>query len=66
MQIIVDGLPKQVPDGATVGEVLRLLGEPIGSILVEVNGIYLRPGDYDRRALAPGDRLEVILPATGG
>ena len=66
MQIFVDGQPKEVPDGASVAQVLDLLDEPVNSILVEVNGAYVRRSDYPSRTLRAGDHLEVILPAHGG
>lgn len=66
MKIIVFGLPKEVPDDATVSEVLRVLDEPVKHVLVEINGRYVRQQEYDETRLQEGDRLEVIYPAFGG
>ena len=66
MRIVVDGHPEDVPDGATVADVLELLEEPVRHVIVDVNGSCLRPRDYDAVQLNEGDRLEVIFPASGG
>ena len=66
MEIIVDDRPREVPEGATVAEVLRLLGESPTHAVVEVNGTYVRPKTYAGRTLKAGDRMEVIYPAFGG
>ena len=66
MKIVVDGLPKEVPDGATLVVVLHLLGEAAEHALIEVNGAYVHPGEFEILILKPGDRLEVIYPAFGG
>ena len=65
MKIIVYGMEKEFPDGATVGDVLAKLDEPEKFILVEVNGAYIRHEDFATKTLAEGDRLEVIYPAFG-
>jgi len=66
MKILVYGLEKVFPNGATVADVLKELDEPEKFILVEVNGVYIRHEDFAVKTLAEGDRLEVIYPAFGG
>lgn len=66
MKILVYGIEKEFPDGATVADVLAELEEPEKFILVEVNGTYIRHEDFAAKRLAEGDRLEVIYPAFGG
>jgi len=66
MRIIVDGLEREVREGLSVVEFLTDAGEPVGHVLVEVNGTHLRPAEYTSRILREGDRVEVILPASGG
>jgi len=66
VKIRIDDQPVEVPDGATVADVLEDLGEAVGHLLVELNGVYVYPEDHGRRRLHPGDRLEIIYPAFGG
>ncbi len=66
MRIVVDGLPENVPDGATVLEVLKQRGEPTTHIIVEINGSFVHPQIYDEKTVHPGDRMEVVYPAFGG
>jgi thiamine biosynthesis protein ThiS len=66
MKIVVYGLVKEMPEGATVSEVLQILGEPAKHVLVEVNGRYVGRRDYGKVKLREGDRFDVIYPAFGG
>ena len=66
MKIEVDGFPREVPDGATVGELLRELDEPTSHVIVEINGSFLPAERYEQTSLEEGDRVEVIYPAFGG
>lgn len=66
MNIFVDGLEQEVPDRATVADVLEKLGEATSQALVELNGAFVDKSSYAETVLKPGDRLEVIYPAFGG
>ena len=66
MEISVDGLAREVPDHATLAQVLVLLGEPDTHFIVEINGAYVPKAKYESTVFSPGDRLEVIYPAFGG
>lgn len=58
-------LPRvQLPDGASVNDLLRLLGIPTGAgrPLVSVNGFYQR----DDAVLANGDRVQLLRTVVGG
>jgi sulfur carrier protein len=66
MEISVDGLAREVPDDATLAQVLALLGEPDTHFIAEINGTYIPKVKYESTKLSPGDRLEVIYPAFGG
>ena len=61
MTIILNGEPTQVADGLTVAE-----GEPARHVLVEVDGEFVPPGQFEQRVLREGQRVEIILPAFGG
>ncbi|MBW1810387.1 MAG: sulfur carrier protein ThiS [Deltaproteobacteria bacterium] len=66
MEITVDDLTREVPDGASLSQVLVLLGEPDTHFIVEINGSYIPKAKYESIKLSSGDRLEVIYPAFGG
>jgi thiamine biosynthesis protein ThiS len=64
--IIIDGDEREVPDGASVADVLQILAEPAPHVLVELNGTHVPPEKQREVRLEPGDRLEIIHPAFGG
>ncbi|OHB74182.1 MAG: thiamine biosynthesis protein ThiS [Planctomycetes bacterium RBG_16_59_8] len=66
MRLIVNGREKEFRDGLTVDALITEEGEPVGHVLVEVNGEYVPTRLQKGRVLAEGDRVETILPAFGG
>jgi thiamine biosynthesis protein ThiS len=66
MQLTINGMPVEAPEGATVRQILDSEHEPSRHVLVEVNGQYVPARLYHERVLTQGDRLEIILPAFGG
>ena len=66
MRLIVNGREKEFRDGLTVDALITEGGEPVGQVLVEVNGEYVPTRLQKGRVLAEGDRVETILPAFGG
>lgn len=66
MQISVNDMQREVRDGTTVTELLQADQEPIGHVLVEINGVQLHVHEYEARVLEGGDRVEIIYPAAGG
>jgi sulfur carrier protein len=63
--VVVNGERRQLPAGATVEDVLCLLGAPPTGVAVAVNEDVLRRSEW-RRSLADGDRVEVLTAAAGG
>jgi sulfur carrier protein ThiS len=62
---VLRDLPRvQLPEGATVNDLLRLLGIPTaaGRPLVSVNGFYQR----DDATLSDGDRVQLLRTVVGG
>ena len=66
MQIVVDGLPEEVPAKTTIRDLLMERDEPTDHIIVERNGSFVHPRDYAAIKLQPSDRIEVVFPAFGG
>lgn len=65
-EIIVNGRPRRVEEGATVASLLEGLGLKPGMIVVEHNREILPRDGYGRAGLAPGDRLELVHFVGGG
>ncbi len=66
MQVVSNGKPLEVPDGATVDDLLHQLGLGAKWVLVERNGEPVNRRDLTTTVLAPGDRLELVRAVAGG
>ena len=66
MKVTANGEPVEVPDGATVTDLLGVLGLGGRWVLVERNGEAVRRGDLATTRLAAGDRLELVRAVAGG
>lgn len=66
MQILVNGDPREVPDGHTVAALVAELGLQDKRVAVEVNREIVPRGRHPRHRLAPGDRVEVVTAIGGG
>lgn len=66
MRVVIDGLQEDVPDTATLAEVLKSRGEPTEHVIIELNGSFVRRQNYHKVTLKQGDRVEVVYPAFGG
>jgi thiamine biosynthesis protein ThiS len=65
--ITVNGAPRITAAGASLGDLLRVLGLDPRMIVVEHNGAILRDRDrFDARPLADGDVLELVHFVGGG
>jgi sulfur carrier protein len=66
MDIILNGVPRQVPDGVTAADLIESLGLAGRRFAMEINGeLVPKSGQADLR-LAPGDRVEVVQAVGGG
>jgi sulfur carrier protein len=66
MRVLANGDPTEVPDGATVADLLHSLGLGGKWVLVERNGEPVARRDLEITALAEGDRLELVRAVAGG
>ena len=66
MQVTANGDAVDLPDGATVADLLAALGLGGRWVLVERNGEPVRRSDLDTTRLAEGDRLELVRAVAGG
>lgn len=66
MQVIANGQPTHLADGATVQDLLDLLNLGGRWVLVERNGEPVNRRDLATTTLAEGDRLELVRAVAGG
>ena len=65
MNLTVNGLPRTLPDGASVAELLAVL-DTKPPFAVAVNTVFVPAARHAVQVLQAGDRVEVISPVTGG
>jgi sulfur carrier protein len=66
VRILANGDPTELPDGATVDDLLRALNLGGKWVLVERNGEPVNRRDLATTVLAEGDRLELVRAVAGG
>ena len=66
MQVTANGDPVDLPDGATVTDLLTALRLGGKWVLVERNGEPVPRPDLASTVLADGDRLELVRAVAGG
>ena len=66
MRATINGIPRDLPDGLTVGTLLETLGTARTGVAVARNDDVVRRGEYDRVQIAEGDRVEIIKAVAGG
>ena len=64
--MLSNGKPLDVPDGATVDDLLHQLGLGAKWVLVERNGEPVNRRELATTVLEPGDRLELVRAVAGG
>jgi sulfur carrier protein len=66
MQIVVNGQPRDLPQGTTLAQLLAELGLQARHVAVEVNLEVVPRRQHADHHLAEGDRLEVVTLVGGG
>jgi sulfur carrier protein len=66
MKATVNGETRELPGGATVGTLLELLGVGRAGVAVAQNDGVVERAQFDSRAIAEGDRIEIIRAVAGG
>lgn len=64
--IILDGLPEEVPPGLSVAQLVDIKNAHHMELIVELDGRFVHPRNYESTILRPGVRVELLLPAFGG
>jgi sulfur carrier protein len=66
VKAIVNGESREIPDGSTLGDLLRSYGISPDGTAVAVNESVVGRGGYDRVGLQENDRIEIIKAVAGG
>jgi sulfur carrier protein len=66
MTIVVNGLNRDVPAGATVADLVRILGLEKAACAVEVNKSLVPKSKHPQQGLSDGDVVEVVTLVGGG
>ncbi len=66
MQVIVNGEPREFPNGTTVSQMLEMLKIVPERVVVELNLTILKRAQLSSAILQEGDRVEVVHFVGGG
>ena len=66
IRITVNGFSEEVRSSATLADLIVQFGEIDPDLIVEHNGRFVFPRDYESTRAAAGDRVEFIHPNFGG
>jgi sulfur carrier protein len=64
--VVANGSPTQLPDGATLADLLVALGLGAKWVVAERNGAAIDRGAMALTVLADGDRIELVRAVAGG
>jgi sulfur carrier protein len=66
VNVIVNGQPVELSDGATTAAAVQVLTSAPSGIAVAVNGAVVRRSEWESTPLADGDQVEVLTAVQGG
>lgn len=66
MNVVLNGEPRELPEAATVADVLALLGAPDRGVAVAIDAEVIPRGEWERAEIREGARLEVVQAVQGG
>jgi sulfur carrier protein len=66
VEVIANGEPVALPDGAHLTDLLHTLGLGAKWVVAERNGLAVNRADMAATALADGDRIELVRAVAGG
>ncbi len=66
MTVRINGQDREVPDNATVADVVRLAGLEKAAVAAEVNRKLVPKRDHDAVRLREGDEIELVSLVGGG
>ena len=66
MTVTVNGRPWELPDGATLADVLERFGAPSCGVAVALDGAVVSRGSWPGTSLRDGACIEVLTAVQGG
>jgi sulfur carrier protein len=66
MTVIVNGEPREIPDGATVASVVAAVTKATAGVAVALNDEVVRRAEWTATPVRDADRLEVLTAVQGG
>ncbi|MFB4307852.1 sulfur carrier protein ThiS [Actinomadura sp. GTD37] len=66
MNVIVNGAPRELPEGASVAEAVASVTPAGTGVAAALNEEVVRRSAWETTALRDGDRLEVLTAVQGG
>jgi sulfur carrier protein len=66
IEIVVNGEPRQIPEGSTIQNLLTLLEIPADRVAVELDRAIVGKGMWESTQLNAGARLEIVHFVGGG
>ncbi|RJL31380.1 sulfur carrier protein ThiS [Bailinhaonella thermotolerans] len=66
MNVTINGVGHELPDGATVAQAVRTLTDQRSGVAVAVNDTVITRGTWDTTPLTEADRVEVLTAVQGG
>jgi sulfur carrier protein len=66
VNVIVNGQPVELTDGATTAVAVQVLTSAPRGVAVAVNGAVVRRSEWGSTPLADGDQVEVLTAVQGG
>ena len=66
MTLTLNGEPVELPDGATIRDMLAHYGREDAGVAVAVNLDVVRREEFDSTTLQDGDRVDIVTAVGGG
>ena len=66
IEIVVNGVPRDVPDGVSLVELLEHLGIIPDRVAIELNGSIVKKQDWAITLIKPAANLEIVQFVGGG
>lgn len=66
MKITINGAEKEVPESASLCQLIELLGLDSSRVAIEINRRIVRRADWKTTAVKSGDAIEIVTFVGGG
>ncbi|APU12471.1 MULTISPECIES: sulfur carrier protein ThiS [Actinoalloteichus] len=66
MNVLINGVDRELADGATVADAVRACDAPRSGVAVAVDGVVVPRARWDEVVLRPADTVELLTAVQGG